>query len=391
MNNQDFLVGVDFTGIPNPGGADLNNGVELATPLLDAGDETQGKGLVLRTTDSALDTPVVPDASITVKWKRYTWKRRPFAGAADKFTKSYDWNDDAVNVAIFLKWVEQSVDLTAVTAVADNALATANSAVAIADVANDTANSATNQVGAANANATAAVNTATAANATSIAANTAATTAIAAAANALTVANNGVALNTTPIAVDLRLSPNAFPFAEIRTSQGANSVEWFQRRTYYGKYTEAYAKNTDNPTAPAVGKNTRVLNTSDNNIGGFVTLDPLTGLLTCHVAGYYKFRGWSIVERSGAAAINHQLIIANNATDATLLTGSANAIANCNANNNIAMIEGMVSLAFNQVIRLDHYLSTATSVVLGKATNVHPDAGGHEIYASLEIEFLGFA
>src|ERR1700743_3345393 len=186
INNsfQDLQPGVDYTGLPSASGADLNNGIALSKPLNEVGDETQGKGIILTTTDTALNIPDVPNPEASAdfnKWKRYQWNRRPFAGAVIKNCKSYQWNDDAVADATLLKWNLVFTDTTAIASTANNALATANNAVSIANnagalagTANATANTASAAVAAA---VVAANNAATLANAAQTAATAAQTTA----------------------------------------------------------------------------------------------------------------------------------------------------------------------------------------------------------------------
>lgn len=390
MNANDLVVGVDFTGVISPNGGDFNNGVNLAT-LTDEGNDTEGRGLLFTTTDTAANTPNVPDPTLVglERVKRFKWVRRPFAGEDIKSAKNYTWNDDATNDITYLKWVEDSVDLTTVTNLANSALATSNNAVAEAQVANDTANAATTAINAATIAANAAVVTANTANtnatAAVVTANTANTTAI----TANATANAALLAINTPAAITNRLLPSATPFQQIRTKFDLSAVEWFSPYKAYMKFTEAYAKGTDNPTAPAVGKNTRLLNTSDNNAGGYVSLNAVTGVITLIAVGYYKIKAYAIINRAGANPLNHQLVIANNGTNATLLTGSAMLLTNGNTNNVMASIEGLVNAAALDTIRLDHYTSTATGIVLGKAANVHPDAGGLEVYTCIELEFLG--
>lgn len=390
MNANDLIVGVDFTGIASPNGGDFNNGVNLAVTT-DEGNDSEGRGLLFTSTDTASNTPNVPDPTVAglARVKRFKWVRRPFAGEAIKSSKNYTWNDDSVSDATLLKWIEDSVDLTTLTNLANNALATANNAVAEAQVANDTANAAASGIAAATATANAASVTAGNAVTTANAAGVSAATANVNANAATIVANNALTAINTPAIITNRLSPSGTPFQLIRTKGDLSAVEWFSPYKSYMKFTETYAKGTDNPTAAASGKNTRLLNTSDNNVGGFVTINPVTGIILFNVTGIYRVKGYAIINRAGANPINHQLVIANNVSNVTLLTGSAMSLANGNTNNSLAVIEGLINATALDTIRLDHYTSTATGIILGKSANVHPDAGGLEVYACLELEFLG--
>jgi hypothetical protein len=60
---------------------------------------------VINTTDTAADTPTVPDASVTTKWQEYIWIRHLEAGNVAK-AKVYAWNPSATSVATYLKWQE---------------------------------------------------------------------------------------------------------------------------------------------------------------------------------------------------------------------------------------------------------------------------------------------
>ena len=104
LSTLDFLHGVDMTGINPVTGADLNSLIDQAIPIDDGGD--LGKGLVIATIDSALNTPVVPDAAVTTKWKRYLWRRVPHVSAVIQLPSIYAWCDNAVSDAIYLKWLQ---------------------------------------------------------------------------------------------------------------------------------------------------------------------------------------------------------------------------------------------------------------------------------------------
>lgn len=117
--SQDLVKGIDFT-ITNPQTASQHNQlVELSTPLEIT--SSVGVGFVLTTTDTALNTPDVPSPVASAeynKWKRYVWHRRPYAGAADKTSKFYSWNDDVTTSdATYLKW--QVVDVASQTTISE--------------------------------------------------------------------------------------------------------------------------------------------------------------------------------------------------------------------------------------------------------------------------------
>lgn len=60
---------------------------------------------VINTTDTATNTPTVPDASVTTKWQEYIWIRHLEATNTNK-AKIYVWNPNATSVATYLKWQE---------------------------------------------------------------------------------------------------------------------------------------------------------------------------------------------------------------------------------------------------------------------------------------------
>lgn len=150
----DFTKGVDFSALASATGSDHNNLIDAGTPRSDSA--TEGKGLNIWTVDSALDTPIVPDAAGTTKWKRYTWIRVPFAGAASKTPTLYGWNEDAASDATLLKWLPITADLSTIesdiatlqsdlitaAAVAAEALTTAGQAYTAANNALNIANAA---------------------------------------------------------------------------------------------------------------------------------------------------------------------------------------------------------------------------------------------------------
>lgn len=195
----DLLKGIDFTALASAAAGDHNTLVDNAEPILDSASE--GKGIVLWTKDSALNTPIVPNPVASApfnKWKRYVWLRIPHSTASSKIPLWYAWNDDAASVGSLLKWQRVTADTTAVEALITaldtrvdtvetdvaNAVNTANAANANAATASTNASAAVTTANAAGTNATTALATAntaqtdaTAAAATATAANTLATTA----------------------------------------------------------------------------------------------------------------------------------------------------------------------------------------------------------------------
>lgn len=123
MTTQDFESGVDFTltGVINA--TQLNQAINNGR----AGDD---KGLVITSTDTAEDTPVVPDpdgdySGVTPTWwTRYIWVRKVYGGGV----YAYAWDDEADSDATYLQWIRVDADNAEALASATEALATANAA-----------------------------------------------------------------------------------------------------------------------------------------------------------------------------------------------------------------------------------------------------------------------
>src|SRR4051812_45532768 len=103
LTSQDIVNRLDFTGLTSVSGSQLNQSVATAKLADD-------KGLIIETTDSALDTPVVPDPNTILEgilpdfWIRYRWKRVSYA--ADLPVKNYVWNQQiSTPDSTYLKWV----------------------------------------------------------------------------------------------------------------------------------------------------------------------------------------------------------------------------------------------------------------------------------------------
>lgn len=182
---QDLLNNIDFTTFPSLSAAELNLGFSQLVPNTSGtiNDGSVGVGGMVFTADTALNTPQVPNASITTKWQGYLWIRIPFSSTAGTVAPiGYFWNNSKGNDATFLKWQSTQVDLTAVNAAITALQAAVTTAQTTATAANNTANTALT-------NSAAAQTAATSANNTANSASTAAGTAITNAAAALTVAN----------------------------------------------------------------------------------------------------------------------------------------------------------------------------------------------------------
>lgn len=162
LSATDFTKGIDFTALATAAAGDHNTLVDNATTRSDSA--TEGKGLILWTVDSSLNTPNVPNVTVTTKWARYIWLRIPHASAASNVPLFYGWNTAATSVATFLKWQRFTADTSAIEALitaldlrVDDLEASIATALATANAANATAATAS-------ANATSALMTASTAN-----------------------------------------------------------------------------------------------------------------------------------------------------------------------------------------------------------------------------------
>lgn len=354
---QNFNKGTDFTGLSTINASDLNQSVDNATCYLDNANE--GKSINLWTKDSALDTPRVPDpGSVTTAWKRFIWIRVLLDGSKAKL---YVWNDSINSDPTYLKWEDVSTDTTTIED--EIAAIQADITTVQADVA--TANATAN---AASALANTASTTAATANATATTASSNATTALADAASASADADAALAAAT---------SAQATATAAQSTATAANNAATANRNVRYVKITETQNKGT-NAGAAATGKNTRVLNTEDSDAGNLASV--AAGVVTL-AAGTYQVHAWSV----GFNITAHQLLLVKDSDNTTLLTGSS-ACTNNNDINDMSTLSGLITLSVATAIRLDDYFGSSGSATdLGKACNVHPDGGGKEIYALLEL------
>lgn len=138
MTTQDLVKGIDLTALSTVTGSEINQ-------QIDTGRVAADKGIQIETTDTALNTPNVPNPDATyigidpTWWKRYLWKRVPFDNTG--IVKTYQWFEAAVSDALYLKWIEITAGLltqTDLTTINDAILAaqtTANSAQTAAALA----------------------------------------------------------------------------------------------------------------------------------------------------------------------------------------------------------------------------------------------------------------
>lgn len=342
LGTQDFDKGIDFTGLAIATGADHNTLITNAAPYSD--DGSNGKGLVVWTKDTALNTPNVPDAATNTKWKRYLWIRIPHSTATTHTPLVYAWNDDSGSVATYLKWSVVTADITALQTQVNTVQATANAAKTSAAGASATANAA-----------------ALTANSAVLSANTAETDATNAASNAATAAANAAAAS-----------------AQV-TALADNSNR-------YCKFSESYAANAAVTNITALSPYTRILNTTDfNPATPLFSLDVVTGKLTCLVAGKYKVD--AIVEVANVGDfLDHKAVLVkdDNVIITTLIGTSAYAGA---ANNSVlySHVKGIITLVINDVIKLRSYFSGGGAA--NSVTNGHQVAVG-EVFTVIELQKL---
>ena len=213
----DFTNGIDFTIYATQTAAMHNQLVSNGVPATD-------RGMTIVTTDTALNTPDVPNPDLDpggsyLKLKRFLWIRRPHSTASDTTPLSYVWNENAVSHATYRKWVRSVSDtaslqaeidaldvrVTAVEASAASALATANAANATAATASVNATNALANASSAGTTANTALTTANIANTTATTANTTANTALTTATAAKATADTATA-NITNIQTQLKVA-----------------------------------------------------------------------------------------------------------------------------------------------------------------------------------------
>jgi hypothetical protein len=181
LGERDLLTATDFTALESINGSDLNGIIQFATPYRDTAipvNERFGKGFVLSTIDTLVDTPDVPNPNtVASRWKRYLWIRHPHADADGVNPKVYVWNEDAVSAAVLLKWIPVAYDDTALAARVTQAELDINTVETTAAQASATATAANNSAATAlqkaNTAATDAANAASEANSASNKADTA--------------------------------------------------------------------------------------------------------------------------------------------------------------------------------------------------------------------------
>lgn len=289
ISTQDLTKGIDFTGLGTTATASQHNQlIEQGVPTPDASADV-GRGLTITTTDSAVGTPVVPDAATNTKWQRYLWVRRPHASDTARTVKIYAWDTGGTSVATYLKWSVSTVDLTTLEAEIATAQSTATTALAGANAAQSTANTANTAAAAATASATAANNAAAAAQTSANTASSAATTANSNASAALTASAAAVAAASAPVN-QTRISGFSTAFQHLRSNQSAAAAEWFDPRNELVMITNATSQ-----TIVATPQQTATSNVFTNVIplitvvstGALCTVTSVTYIMTFS-PGIYK-------------------------------------------------------------------------------------------------------
>lgn len=357
---QDLQRVTDFTGIPFPNGGDHNNLVDLTFPYLELSG-TEGKGMTLWSIDEAVDTPTVPEADVTHKWKRYLWIRIPHIAAVSQKPTVYAWNDHVASDPTFLRWLDTSADLTQILADIGVLQVTLAATTATANNANVTASNANALANQASIDATAALTTATAASAAAQQAETDAQTGITNAAAAQTTANAALAAAQGPAALATRISPGTAG-QHIRTKSDASAPEWYDEINNYVKLSETQPKGTDAGNS-VNGVNQRQLNTEDfdsGNLaiiaGGKVTLQP----------GIYR-----VDIKSGSRVDEpNQAFLVRDGDNTKLLNGTSANNNSGNATVQTSHIVGVITLAAATTLRVDHYFTGGRANGLGLAANI---------------------
>ena len=102
ISTQDIKKQLDLTAQVTVDASQLNQLVDTAI----TGDD---RGLVVKSEDTALDTPDVPNADTVTKFKRFIWMRVPHATSPNTEPILYYWHDGmASSDATFLKWIQIS-------------------------------------------------------------------------------------------------------------------------------------------------------------------------------------------------------------------------------------------------------------------------------------------
>lgn len=159
----------------------------------------------------------------------------------------------------------------------------------------------------------------------------------------------------------------------VGLAAGASATPIIMSASYYAIFSERQVSTVHAGNAAAATWNIRDLNTTDvNNATGFIAR--VGNLITLQPGTYY-------ISASAPASMvgHHQLRIADPGAGTTLLLGSSEW---CGAINTRAVVEGVMTVAAAQEIKLHHYTETAVATTgLGTATS----SGEGELYSILKI------
>lgn len=369
LTTKDFLKGVDFTGINPATGANHNDLIELAIPLLDTNND--GKGLCVFTNDTALNAPVVPDAATYTKWKRYLWIRKVWQSQP----VLYAWQDDGLSNLGFLKWKQMVVDTATLQAAIDAAVITANAASATANAANVASAQANTNANTAANNASAALITANNASSAATAASTSAAASQTTATGAQTTANTALAAANATKSVAAALTPGTAG-QKVRTNVGATAAEWYDELNNYVKISDRKANGTG-AGAAANGANNRAITTIDNDAGANITV--ATPAFTLK-KGIWKVE--IIVPCSSTSGNRANLI---KTSDSSIVLNGTSVLSPGASSTFYSHIRGVITLAVDTQFWISHYFNgaDANAYALGRASSV-ADAS-QEVYTVAEF------
>ena len=372
---QDFIHGVDFTGINPATGADHNNLVDQSAPVSDSA--TEGKGLILWTKDPVAGTPDVPDPTGlgASKWKRYIWARVLIGPDAPIAPILYGWNDAAFNNVTYLKWQPLIADFTqvnaeilalqnqiaAIQATAVNAQTVANQANTTANTANTNSNNALTQIAGA-------VNTANAAKAE--------------ADTAITDVNNlQIALN----ALQAQLNTLVNTTVPNLTALTGSSIVLAEQ-----------ANSTVNLGAIVAGANLRSINTKVFDAQNIVTLG--AGKITFNIAGTFLISAKVpfVPEIQAGDTLTVQSFVKKDSDNSVLITGQSNYASITGAGgfhdntSYYSTVEGIITVVPNQTIRIDMHANAAKGLLGAAAQDGSGNfpAGTKEQYTVVTIKQL---
>ena len=368
LSIQDFIKGIDATGLVEITATDINNLVDLSQPVDDLNGE--GKGIIIVTMDPALDLPNVPNADITTKWKRYLWIRKPFESATDTTPIVYGWDDYAAYDPIYKNWVRLYPDITSFNQIISSHTIRINQVETISNIANANANSA-NQLATKAANdAASSLSQIESITENSEEAVTTANKALSDLESYKTSVSSQLALAAGKRNVVDALNPG-LALQYLRTKSDATAVEWANPKDSIIVLQETKAKNTS--LAAAVnGTNLRYMDTEAYNTGVSILTNPADGKFTLPIGTYFV----EIIVPGRSDGESHQAFLMNDGTNAVALAGTS-VFMNNNAQAE-SIIKGVLVVAAATKYRISDYWSGGDADGLGKAANVAPSGG--EIY-----------